>query len=648
MATAPGETQRQPDRKRREQRLALSRSLLVALLSALVVIALSQTSLWQDLNWRSFDLISTTNPPRPYQASNVDSDPRIVIVGIDDVSMVELNRQWPWPRDWHGQLASRLRSLGAKVVAFDLILDNPSPDAAADARLASALREDNVLAADVAQFDTQTHGGGAQLVLPLPLFTSNGAGYGIAKVEIDTDGVIRRMPPAVPALQSSFSVASDGTVIHADHPIENFAAEILWRCGTDPQTDRVPPGALIQYLGPAGSYRRVSYSSVLTSGDAIQPGLFDGKIVIVGRDLNAAADLQHQQADSFATSFTTRNGLVSAGVEVHATILDNLRFGLFIRPLPPIADFAAILIAAFLGLLLLRRIEIWRGIVIALFGASALLLGSYAALRYGRIWLPPLAPIAALVMTVVTRTGEGFLQERKQRRFITMAFGQYLSPDLVAKLADDPEHLKLGGESRELTVLFCDIRGFTTISEGMKDDPQRLTRLINRVLNTLTEAILAQGGYIDKYIGDCVMALWNAPLDEPDHAIKALRAAQHMLAAMDELNLDLQLEAKAAGVTTPDVHIGIGINTGICVVGNVGAEKRFNYSALGDAVNLASRLESATKECGVDVVIGETTANLIGSRIALREIGVIHVKGKSEDVRAFTLASPDEPLEPHL
>lgn len=648
MAIATGETAKQLDRKRRQSRHALSRSLLVALLSALVVVILSQSGLWQELNWRSFDLLSTTNPPRPYQKSNIETDPRIVIVGIDDVSMVELNRQWPWPRDWHGQLASKLRSLGAKTVAFDLILDNPSPDAAADARLAMALREDNVLAADIAQIDTQTHGGGAELVLPLPLFTSNGAGFGIAKVEIDKDGVIRHMPPAVPAIQSSFSVGNDGTVKHADHPIENFAAEILWRCGTDPQTDRVPLGALIQYLGPARSYRRVSYSSVLTSGDAFQPGIFAGKIVIVGRDLNAAADLQHQQADSFATSFTTRNGLVSAGVELHATILDNLRFGLFIKPLPATADFAAILIAAFLGVLLLRRIEIWRGILIAILGASLLLVGSYIALRYGRIWLPPLAPMAALVMTVVARTGEGFLQERKQRRWITTAFGQYLSPDLVAKLADDPDHLKLGGESRELTILFCDIRGFTTISEGMKDDPQRLTRLINRVLNALTEAILAQGGYIDKYIGDCVMALWNAPLDEPDHAIKALRAAQHMLAAMDDLNLDLQMEARAAGVTTPPVHIGIGINTGICVVGNVGAEKRFNYSALGDAVNLASRLESATKECGVDVVIGETTASRIGARIALREIGIIHVKGKAEEVRVFTLASPDEPLEPHL
>jgi adenylate cyclase len=227
------------------------------------------------------------------------------------------------------------------------------------------------------------------------------------------------------------------------------------------------------------------------------------------------------------------------------------------------------------------------------------------------------------------------------RKGITRAFSQYLSPALVERLARDPSQLRLGGEVRALTILFCDIRGFTTIAEGMKGDPERLTTLINRLLTPLSEVVMAHGGTIDKYIGDCLMAFWNAPLDDPDHATHAVEAALRMMQALEDLNGELRAEAEACGETPIALRIGIGINTGHCVVGNVGSERRFDYSALGDAVNLASRLEGASKELGVPLVVGQATADQVSERIPLRKLKEITVKGRAEPVLVYAPTALD-------
>jgi adenylate cyclase len=236
------------------------------------------------------------------------------------------------------------------------------------------------------------------------------------------------------------------------------------------------------------------------------------------------------------------------------------------------------------------------------------------------------------------QSGLDYAKERAGRRQITQAFAQYLSPDLVAQLASDPSRLKLGGEKKELSVLFCDVRGFTTIAEQLKDDPQQLTELINRLLTPLSDIVLSHGGTIDKYIGDCLMAFWNAPLDDPHHSDHAVTAALSMLASMEGLNAELRREAEMAGRTHHELRIGIGINTGDCVVGNMGSTRRFDYSALGDAVNLAARLEGESKNLGVSLLIGEKTAASLRDKSGMNELGRIVVKGKSEEVSVFTVA----------
>jgi adenylate cyclase len=224
----------------------------------------------------------------------------------------------------------------------------------------------------------------------------------------------------------------------------------------------------------------------------------------------------------------------------------------------------------------------------------------------------------------------------REGRFVQSAFRRYLSPDMVAALAADPSRLRLGGETRCMTMLFCDIRGFTSISESFKSDPEGLTRLINRFLTPMTDIIMARRGTIDKYMGDCIMAFWNAPLDDADHADHACASALAMMATLQGLNVELEAAAAREGTPFHPLKIGIGLNSGDCVVGNMGSERRFDYSVLGDAVNLASRLEGQSKTYGVDIVLGERTQALAPAWAAL-EIDLIAVKGKTEAVRIFAL-----------
>jgi adenylate cyclase len=207
----------------------------------------------------------------------------------------------------------------------------------------------------------------------------------------------------------------------------------------------------------------------------------------------------------------------------------------------------------------------------------------------------------------------------------------------VEELADHPERLKLGGETRDMSFLFSDVRGFTSISERLKDNPQELTSLINRLLTPLTEVVLDNGGTIDKYMGDCIMAFWNAPFSDSEHAHHACETALDMLRVLDDLNGTLAEESAAGAYSLSPVQIGIGINSGSCVVGNMGSAQRFDYTVLGDAVNLASRLEGQTKTYGVDIIVGEATANATADSFALLELDRVRVVGKIAPERIFAL-----------
>jgi adenylate cyclase len=267
--------------------------------------------------------------------------------------------------------------------------------------------------------------------------------------------------------------------------------------------------------------------------------------------------------------------------------------------------------------------------------------GTGAAFNHA-LWLPVVNPMIALGVasfaTLLFRYG--FVD--RQRRRIQAAFRHYLSPALVNQLAANPHRLQLGGENRTITVMFSDIRGFTAISEQFKANPKALSRLINRgFLTPMTRLIMARDGTIDKYIGDCIMAMWNAPLDDPEHANHACDSALAMRRELDRINRDLAAEARAESHAFQPLQIGVGINSGECVVGNMGSEERFAYTAMGDAVNLASRLDGQSKAYRVGIVVGEATRQAAPAWAAL-ELDLIAVRGKQEAVRIYALLGDAE------
>jgi adenylate cyclase len=577
---------------------------LIAIASGvlIILIALSLTPSWRLLEARAFDVLSTLYlPPLPNDGP--------VVVAVDEPSLAELAVQWPWPRDLHARLVRSLRAAGARAVGLDIIFADPSQPEA-DAALAAAMAPDVVLAADETLIETPQ---AAQLIRvePLPELMKAGAVPGVATIPLDGDGALRRMP---------------------GYP-DSFARQLLRLTDTEPGSG----SGLLQVFGPARTYPTVSYYQALEPDTFLPEGFFRGRVVIVGLSLQNAPTVATGGSDAYATSHTLISGRLTSGAEIQATMFDNLRAGLLVGQAGQATRLAAMVMAALLAALAVWRATGWRTVVVGAAAVLAIAAGSWLLLIEARLYVPPVGPALAFVLIAAAQGARDYAAERRQRREVTRAFSQYLSPVLVERLAKDPGQLKLGGERRTLSILFTDVRGFTTIAESLKDDPERLTRLINRLLNPLSRIVLEEGGTIDKYIGDCLMAFWNAPLDEPDHAVKAVRAALRMLDALTDLNCELAAEARP-GEMPIILGIGIGINTGECIVGNMGSDLRFDYSAIGDAVNLASRLEGKTRDYNVPIIIGPETARLVASHFIVTEVDRAEVKGRHEIVRMFTVS----------
>ncbi|MGP1283979.1 MAG: CHASE2 domain-containing protein [Parasphingopyxis sp.] len=585
----------------------LSSNAAIALVVFLLVALLRMLPLWNDISHRGFDMLSTIGQPAP-------EVPGVVLVAIDEPSFSQIGLQWPWPREIHAELIAALREAGVRTIGFDVVFAEGS-DPAADAALAAAAGPDIVFAADESLAESDF---GTMLVRtePFPALIEAGATSGIVSIPLGSDGVARTVPRY-----------EDG-----------FARRLLEAGGGEAARDA--GGDLIQYFGPAGSYPRISYYQALDPDRFLPPGMLRDAVVIVGYNLQASPEVGETGVDVFESPYTLTTRRLMPGPELHATLFDNLKHGLSIRPQPEWLAWIALLLGVAGGLAashphsMVRKLALALGVLLVAVGTS------WLALRFGRLWVSPAEPVFAAVLTVMAIGGRDFAAEQRRRREIQGAFSQYVAPAVVEQLIAKPELLKLGGEQRELTILFADIRGFTAISEAMKDDPEALVRLINDVLTPLSDIVITHGGTIDKYMGDCIMAFWNAPLDDPDHAMHALEASMAMRDAMPGINAALAGRMPRRDGQPMPIRIGIGLNTGRCVVGNMGSDQRFDYSALGDAVNTASRLEAKCKDYGVGLVIGEATANLVGDAVALDEIDRIAVRGKVEAISVFTIAEP--------
>jgi adenylate cyclase len=365
----------------------------------------------------------------------------------------------------------------------------------------------------------------------------------------------------------------------------------------------------------------------------VAPEKIRGKLVLIGTSAVGLLDVK-----------TTPIDPVMPGVEVHAQVLESALTRSVLSQ-PSYAIVIEFFAAMVLGLLVIAVAPMFGPASLVAVGAlfATLLIGtSWYYYTQQRLLIDFTYPLLSTTSIYLTLIFASFVREQAQRRQIRSAFGQYLSPALVEQLAQSPEKLVLGGEEREMTIMFSDMRGFTSISETYKNDPQGLTALMNRFLTPLTNAILNRKGTIDKYMGDAIMAFWNAPLDDKAHQLNACEAALDMLERVDALNQQREIEAKEGGSSYIPLNVGVGLNTGTCVVGNMGSDMRFDYSVFGDSVNLASRLEGQSKEYGFPIIVGSKTALAVKDKFAILELDFIMVKGKKEPEVIYAIAGRED------
>jgi adenylate cyclase len=373
------------------------------------------------------------------------------------------------------------------------------------------------------------------------------------------------------------------------------------------------------YNTPTKNIRTISANDVLEG--VYEDEFFEGKVLLVGTSASGLLDIR--------STATEKN---IPGVTVIAQLIQQIFADTFLQRPDWMngAEFVAGLTLSIALALIIQSLGPASALFLYLLASGSILWITHYFFNTKLYLVDPISPLTISLLVYIVVTFFNFLFTELERSRVRSAFGQYLSPTMVNRLAESSESLKLGGEKKEMTFLFSDIRGFTKIAENYQGRPEELTTLINRLLGTLSEEILKEEGTIDKYMGDCIMAFWNAPTDQPDHANRALQAAKNMKKAMLELNKSFQEQG------LDPINIGIGINTGSCVVGNMGSEKRFDYTVLGDAVNLASRLEGQSSAYGVDIVLGEKTAKEL-NQANLIELDLIAVKGKAEPIKIYTV-----------
>lgn len=591
------------------------------------------------------------------------------IVDIDDASLAALG-QWPWPRTTIARLVERLADAGAATIAFDMVFAEPdrtSPEALLasvaddahrravaaaisglpgnDAMMAEAIGHGKVVlglvleriphAVDLSMAKAGIAFTGTDprrvvpgfpgAVVPLPVFRQGAAGIGALNWLPDGDQIVRRVPLMLHLADGGIGRLVPSLALESLR-VAQGASTILVRTSVS-GVDAIRVGEITAETGWSGdvrprftphrSERFVSAASVLDG--TFDPASVRDRIVVVGSSSAGLTDIRATPLDP-----------AMPGVEIQAQTLESiLAQSQLIRPPWLVLEIAVGALLALALATILPRLPSLGGLLSVVAALGALAGASWFAFAHQRL-VDPIVPGAMVAAAYVGATAALFGHEQRDRRFVQAAFGRFVSPAVVSRLASDPSALTLGGEQRELTVMFTDVRDFSAIAESM--DARRLTEFVNRYLSPMTAIVLERQGTLDKYIGDAVMAFWNAPLVDPDHAKNAARTALAMVAALPAL--------RAVDADAATLRIGIGIATGPCVVGNFGSSLRFDYSAIGDDVNLASRLESLSKLYGIDILASEATA-AAAAELAWLEVDLVIVAGRSSATRLFTLVGDE-------
>lgn len=639
------------------QRTGASSKILPGLLIGLIgfVFALAPWSLnWLD-SWeaKTWDWRATLLAG-PGKATD---DIRLILLDQNslDWALKENGLTWPWPRELYGAIVGFCERSGAKAVAFDVLFTEPSKYGQADdlafgsavanyGRFAGAVflgRSSGKIRQwppDLPPSKLKISGLNKWLAqqqiseivfprvsLPIPELARSAAVLCNIHLTPDKDGIYRKV--------KLFSLFDDNALVslglgtylaaHLPEPAAIYAGKL--KIGNRFIPIDKKGNTFLRFRGPSGTHQAYSAAAVLQSEIRIRngqtptiqdPNAFKNKYVLFGFSAPGLYDLRSAPVDGVYT-----------GVEIHATMLDNFLSGDFIRSVP-----AWLIICSVLSLSILCAIGTVifnRPLGILLFSSFFISIPFIAALiTYARgFWLPLVVMQVAVVVTVALAVIYNYATEGRQKRFIKNAFKQYLSPAVIDQLLQNPERLKLGGERRVLSIFFSDLQGFTSISEGL--EPEVLTNLLNDYLSAMTDIIHEEGGTVDKYEGDAIIAFWNAPLEVSDHAVRVVRAA---LRCQEKLS---RLRPVFKNQIGKEMLMRIGINTGSAVVGNMGSHTRFDYTMLGDAVNLAARLEGTNKQFGTYTMISQSTLELIGDDFAVRELARVAVVGRKEPVTVY-------------
>jgi adenylate cyclase len=654
-----------------------SRLIAIALYLALVAIKVSNPAFLDQYEAQIFDIYQQVKP-------RTAPEPLVMVVDLDEASLAEVG-QWPWSRKLVGDMVLNIARGGAAGVGLDIMFperDNLSPGRFAertegldpatkqalealpstDDYFAQVIKQTRVVLGQAETSDARTVGnppGPAALAVMglklgesaekvgryllkyrnivgnLPEFEKVGAGRGMLVTNAESDGIVRRVPAIVtvdkgiyPTLAIEMLRVASGSSTILVHSTEGIGIDdiVLQEARVLIPTDG--KGRLWPHYAKFSPERYISAKDVLAGKPEALEKL-KGKLVVVGTSAAGLRDIRSSPVDE-----------AMPGVEVHAQLLESILTESLLQQ-PPWGEGAERLLTIVIGLLMIIALAAvgakWTLAVFVVI-ATALIGSSWHLFDAEQLLVDVAYPIFTAFLIYIVVTYVNYIREEAEKRKTRTAFSMYLSPAMVERVAANPDALKLGGEMRDLTLMFCDLRGFTTISESY--DAGGLTHLINSFLTPMTDIIQATGGCVDKYIGDCIMAFWNAPLDAPAHRRDACRAALQMRQRLITLNEELRADPAAKLETHGELKIGIGLNSGEVCVGNMGSQQRLNYSVLGDAVNLASRLEGQSKTYHLDLVIGETTYDGVKD-MATIELDLIQVKGKTVPVRIFTLVGDE-------
>ncbi len=531
----------------------------------------------------------------------------IVIIAIDDYSFRELG-MFPWPRSYFAMVIENLNH--SSVIGVDIIFDLAT-DTENDSKLADSLKKGTViLATEYTSFSYRNDElYGESLLKPNATLGVPGIDFetGFVNLYQDSDGVIRSFPPHISGIE--------------DH--DHFSVVVVSEyTGIKPNLES--SRMLIKFFAEPGGYEYISFSDVYHN--KTDPSYFEGKMVLIG----VTSPIEH---DDYTVPISNKD---MPGVEIHANLVQSILTKDFLYYQGDVTTLGVIFLFALLTSIFLFRFKMHIATVLVAVLAIAYIFFSIIYTFDSGIIMNILYPLLSISMVYIALVVVYYRTEERSRKWITSVFGKYVSPVVIDNLIKNPDKINLGGEKRNITIFFSDIRGFTSISERIA--PEELVRLLNEYLTEMTSIIMKDQGLVDKYMGDAIMAFWGAPLDQPNHAEMACSSSLEM---MDKLR-ELQKKWKKEGI--PSFDIGIGLNSGDAIVGNMGSASRFDYTAMGDNVNLASRMEGLNKTYGTNIIITENTLKIVKDKFETRELDVVKVKGKKKPIFIYELLSQKDQL----